>query len=364
MLEKGGGNPAFFHGDIYSIAKNWGPSACNCCCDTALFLFSVFKSIMNSTQFFASPFRTVGMSLTLALAFTAALATQSPSTPDTTKPASAVITPAASTILARGANGMQVSVQDVYAELQRAPEATRTAIMSRPESLQQVVNNIMVRRTLAAEGERNGVSNDPMVASTLALTRDRILSDARLAQLDSQNTPSKAVLDKNVPEAYKANSTRFDKPALTRASHILLDSKASDSLQKAQELLAKLRAGASFEDLAKNNSIDPGSAVKGGDLGFFPAGKMVQVFDDAVAALTKPGELSEPVLSQFGYHIIRLEERKEKSRQALEEVREQLSKEVTTTIRNEARSQKIQKLSTDFIFDTAAIEALSKTSAP
>jgi len=300
--------------------------------------------------------RAIKFSLIMAVACTAVQA-QNANTPNTGKPPS----PATDTVLARSAAGVSVSVQDVLSELQRAPDASRNALMSRPESLQQIVNNILVRRTLAVEGERNGVTNDAMVAATLALTRDRVLAEARLAQLDILNTPNKNILDQNAAEMYKANSARFDKPAQTRARHILLDSKATDALQKAQELLANLRAGASFEALAQEKSMDVGSAAKGGDLGFFPAGKMVQPFDDAVKTLAKPGDLSEPVLSQFGYHIIRLEERQEKSRQPLDEVREQLINEIKTTVRGEARTQKIQKLSTDFVFEKQAIEALAKS---
>lgn len=341
MLKKAGATPPFFM--------------------VISFIF-VFNSIMNLSQRFASPLlRNAGLCLSLTLACAASPAQTTPE-PDTSKSAPTAAVPAPA-ILARGHNGLLVSAQDVLSELQRAPEATRKAMMSRPESLQQLANNILVRRTLAAEGEQEHLGKDPMVAASLTLAHDRILSDARLLQLDTLNTPNKATLDKNVAEVYKANTTRFDQPAQTRARHILLDKAGPDSLQKAQELLAQLRAGASFEDMAKTHSTDDGSAVKGGDLGFFPAGKMVQVFDDALKALVKPGDLSEPVLSQFGYHIIRLEERREQHRQPLDEVREQLSNEVIAAIRTEARMKRIQKLSSDFSFDKDAIDALAKTSA-
>jgi len=245
-------------------------------------------------------------------------------------------------------------------ELQRAPEAERKAVLAKPEVVQQIASNLLVRRVLAAEGERDGLAQDPIVAAALAVARDRVLSDARLARLDAQNAPSAAAIDAYARDLYQANASKFERPAQTRARHILIANNGPESLKKAQDLLAQLRAGASFEELAKANSADPGSAARGGDLGFFGAGQMVRPFEDAVNALAKPGDLSEPVESQFGYHIIRLEERRGKGPQPYEEVRSQLLAEARTAILNESRVQKVQSMSKDFVFEKEAIEGLSK----
>nr|WP_193407082.1 peptidylprolyl isomerase [Methyloceanibacter methanicus] len=85
------------------------------------------------------------------------------------------------------------------------------------------------------------------------------------------------------------------------ARHILVKTEA-----EARDLIAKLKAGADFADLAKKNSIGP-SAPQGGDLGYFERGQMVPAFEDAAFAL-KPGEISEPVKTQFGWHVIVVEE--------------------------------------------------------
>lgn len=268
------------------------------------------------------------------------------------------------TILARGPQEAAVRWQDVLTELQRAPLATQKAMLSRPESVQQVVNNVLLRRAVAAQAIQNKLDADPAVATALQQARERLLAEAQLLNIDAHNTPDPAVLEAAVTEAYKANATRFDVPAQAHARHILLDSKAPDALSKSQQLLAQLRAGASFDELAKANSLDTGSAAKGGDLGFFPAGKMVQVFEDAVNALAKPGDLSEPVLSEFGYHIIRLEERRSKTRIPLAEVHDQLAAETLTAIRNAARQAELQKLSKDFVFDEAVIKSAAQSVAP
>ncbi len=172
------------------------------------------------------------------------------------------------TIFATGSGNVVITATDVLSELNRAPPANRKAIMSSPDAVQQLVSNLLVRRSLAEEAKRDGLAKDALVAAALAVSSDRVLSDARLAKLDTQNTPSQAALDAYARNVYKADPAKFEQPAQTRASHILLANNGSESVQKANEILAKLRAGASFEEMAKANSTDTGSAARGGDLGF------------------------------------------------------------------------------------------------
>lgn len=264
-------------------------------------------------------------------------------------------------VLARATGGLQVTSNDILSELQRAPENIRESVMSRPEALQQLANNLIVRRMLAAEGARDGLEKDPIVAASLEIARDRALSDARLARLDAQNQPTDAAIEAYARNLYSANASQFEKPPEARARHILIDNTGAESLEKAKDLLKQLRNGASFEELAKAHSTDKGSAARGGDLGFFGPGKMVRPFEDAVNALKAPGDLSEPVESQFGYHIIRLEERREKSKASFEEVRGQLLGEAKVAIMNASRLQKVRSMTNDITFDTGVIEQLVKS---
>lgn len=280
--------------------------------------------------------------------------------PATNATAIAVQVNPGSMVIARGLFNQVVTLDDLNAELLRMTEASRQKVLSNPETIQQVATNLLVRRVLAFEAQRDGLAKLPLVAAALNIASDRALSDARLAKLDEQNSPSDAALEAYARNAYQASGARFEKPAQTRARHILIDNKGPESLAKANELLAQLRAGASFEDLAKANSTDAGSAARGGDLGFFGAGQMVRPFEDAVNTLNKPGDLSAPVESQFGYHIIRLEERREQSRQPYEAVRTVLMNEARIPLTNEARIAKITSINKEVSFDKGAIEALSK----
>jgi peptidyl-prolyl cis-trans isomerase C len=152
--------------------------------------------------------------------------------------------------------------------------------------------------------------------------------------IDSQ-LPSKEVNESDILAAYELNKERYDVPEQVQASHILIkpDTNNPDANQakaqakaKAEKLLEQLKAGADFATLAKDNSDCP-SAAMGGDLGLFTKGQMVQPFEDVAFAL-KPGELSDVVETQFGYHIIKVAQHKPAEVIPLEKVRPEIEKMV------------------------------------
>lgn len=310
--------------------------------------------------------RCTAIAMSLALVISSAIAQTATGTAPSSKPPVAnpiATSPLGDTVLATGPLGTTVQIYDVLSEIQRAPEPVRQNLITRPDALAQLVNNLLIRRVLAKEAQRDGLANDPVVKATLSIATDRALSDARLARMDAQNAPGDALLESYAQSLYKANPNKFDVPAQTRVRHILLANNGSDSLAKAKAVLDQLKSGAPFEEMAKTHSIDSANAKLGGEIGFFSAGQMVRPFEDAVSKLSKPGDLSEPVETQFGYHIIQLEERREKGRQSYEEVRSQLLMEARATILNEARLQKVQALSKDMTIDKAAVESFVKTQA-
>ena len=141
-----------------------------------------------------------------------------------------------------------------------------------------------------------------------------------------------AVNEDAVKAYYDAHAANFTVPEQRRARHILIqlakDASPSDEAAartRALEILGQARSGQSFETLAKERSEDLGSKAQGGDLGFFGQGVMDPAFDKTVFEM-KPGELSEPVRSRFGYHIIRLEEIKAGSTKGFDEARADVEK--------------------------------------
>ena len=143
-----------------------------------------------------------------------------------------------------------------------------------------------------------------------------------------------SVEPEDILDIYNAEQERFVEPEQIRARHILLtvdtagDPQKAAAVQKeAQTLLEKIKNGSDFASLAKNYSQDKATADAGGDVGFFKRGAMVGPFEQVAFGL-QPGEVSDIVETQFGYHIIKLEERKPKRVRPLEEVREELVREL------------------------------------
>lgn len=152
------------------------------------------------------------------------------------------------------------------------------------------------------------------------------LSAAALAPDEEPN-------EEKLRELYDSNNSQFQVPEERQASHILIqleegadEAAVNAARDKANDLVAKIKSGESFEDLAKTNSDDPGSAEIGGDLGYFGRGVMEPDFEQAVFALNKGG-VSEPVLTSFGFHIIKLTGVRAEASKPFEEVREELLKQ-------------------------------------
>jgi len=167
------------------------------------------------------------------------------------------------------------------------------------------------------------------------LTLEQVKSDARqdmaIAKLIEDEIASKvAVKPEQVTDFYAKNPDQFKQGESVRASHILISvPKGADAATKAQardkaeQVLKEVKGGGDFAALAKQHSADPGSAAKGGDLGFFQQGQMVGPFNDAAFSLA-PGAISDLVETDFGFHIIKVAEKKEGRTIPLEEVRPQV----------------------------------------
>jgi foldase protein PrsA len=135
--------------------------------------------------------------------------------------------------------------------------------------------------------------------STLAEVRDSIYLNLLQQKVTEKLTAGVKVTDKEAKDSYEKNIKNYEKPTSRDLAHILVKTKA-----KADKLYAQLQNGADFAKLAKKNSTDSGSAVNGGKLGVQAASSLVKPFSD-VAFKLKTGELSKPVQTQFGWHIIK-----------------------------------------------------------
>lgn len=263
-----------------------------------------------------------------------------------------------SNVLAEGA-GVKITVNDVMSEAQRIPVNNRPEILGNPGTITELVSNLFIRRSLAEEAVKAGLDKDPLVQAQLQIARDRALSDARLAMLDKQLAPDEAAQSAYAKAAYQANSARFQQPQEVEARHILIRGNTPESRAKAEAILAQLKQGGDFKTLATKSSEDPGSAPKGGDLGFFGKGRMAKPFEDAAFALDKPGELSPIVETQFGFHIIELVSKRQLGTRPFAAVEPELKEEALKQSVKDSREGVVKRLGEQLKLDRAAIESLA-----
>ena len=250
---------------------------------------------------------------------------------------------------------------DVAAEVATMDKTSRQNALSSPDTVQRIATEIYVRRLLAEEAVKQKLDQQPQAQRMLQIVRERIFADLATKQAEDRSRPTEPVLENLAKQNYLAQQTRFRQPERIHARHILIPLKTANARELAADLRQQALSGASFEELAKKYSKDPGSAFKGGDLGFFTKGKMVKPFEDAAFALAKPGELSDVIETQFGYHVIQFVEKRDAGIQPFDEVKKQLTEEAAGGVANSARQELMRPLLDTAKPDAKAIEAFSAT---
>lgn len=159
--------------------------------------------------------------------------------------------------------------------------------------------------------------------------------------------PQVTVTDDEIKEYYDTNKASFSEEEQVRASHILVETK-----EEADAIVKQLKEGADFAELAKEKSADTGSKENGGDLDFFKRGDMVTEFSDAAFSM-KVGEVSDPVKSDYGYHIIKVTDHKDAKDYTLEEKKEEIRKTLV--------NQKVSALSSSWMSDLTTNAKITNT---
>jgi peptidyl-prolyl cis-trans isomerase C len=183
--------------------------------------------------------------------------------------------------------------------------------------------------------------------------------------LESQLTGKAEVSDEEAKKFYEENKSEFEQPETVKASHILFRVNKEDSeevvnqkLKAAQSAEARAKKGEDFTALAKELSEEPGAKESGGDLGFFPKDRMVPEFAE-VAFSEKVGDISDPVRTQFGWHVIKVTEKKPAGTLPYEEVKAQLISYLKAKKQEEAAQEVLKSLR-----DSAKIESTLPPPAP
>ncbi|MDR0479124.1 MAG: peptidylprolyl isomerase [Burkholderiaceae bacterium] len=225
---------------------------------------------------------------------------------------------------------------------QQVPPSRYVEFWSRHDLVRDWAQNLYGQQALAQEAIKEGLDRTPESALKLKFARDQVLADLLRDARAKASAPDDKAVRAYARDEMRGNPDRFKTPEEIDVRHILLPvaKDGGDDVAvkaKAEKLLAQLRKGANFATLAKENSKDPGSAAQGGDLGFFPRGRMVPAFEEAAFSLKKPGDLVGPVRSPFGYHIIELVARKPAGQMSLKEVEQKVRDELTEKRKANAR---------------------------
>ncbi|MGZ8290516.1 MAG: foldase protein PrsA [Telluria sp.] len=222
--------------------------------------------------------------------------------------------PAAKEPVAATVNGHPIPVSTVELMVR---ERTAQGQPDTPELRKAIVDNLAMQHLVSAEAVKKGVDKQPDTQRQLELVRQSILANAFVADY-LKNTPVTDEMLKAEYDKAVAESGEF------KARHILVKEEA-----EANAIVAKLKTDIKqFEALAKEKSMDPGSKVNGGDLGWFNPRSMVPEFGAAVAKLEKGKFTETPVKTQFGYHVILLEDSRKGQIPPFETVKDQLKQQV------------------------------------
>lgn len=233
-------------------------------------------------------------------------------------------------------NGEQIKRSDLQAAQQALPEQYRQ--MPLEMIYDPLLDRVIDSRLLLAEAQKRNLGNDPKVQAEIDRARDNVLRDSLVQQAIDQGT-SKDRLE----AAYNAMKSQPGFAAEeVHARHILVASEA-----EANEVIKELKGGADFAAVAKAKSTDPSAQTNGGDLGYFKREAMVPEFAEAAFTIP-PGTIGEkPVKSQFGWHVIKVEDRRqavptfeEKEPELREQVAREIVNALVTDVRNDAKIER------------------------
>jgi len=277
--------------------------------------------------------------------------------PPAKPPAAAAAAPAAQPLkdpVVATVNGQPIRLSELEIAQQALPQQYRNMPLQAvfPALLDRIVDSKLV----VQEGKKNKVTDDPAFKKRMAFVEDQVLQDFWI-----QREVARKVTQEKLQQRYEERLKSMPAEEEVHARHILVSTE-----DEAKAIIAELKKGAAFDKLAKEKSTDKASGAEGGDLGWFKKSDMVKEFADAAFALNK-GDLTEtPVKTQFGYHVIKVEDRRKAPPPAFEELadqlREEMAREAVTAQLDQLRSgAKIEK----FNMDGSKVEAApAKPAAP
>lgn len=273
-------------------------------------------------------------------------ATATPSSPATLKdPVVAIV------------NGQQIKLSDLEVAQQALPPQYRNVPLQ--SVFAALLDRMVDSRLVVADGRKNKVGDDPAFKKRMAFVEEQVTQDFWL-----QREIAKKVTPDKMQARYEERLKSMPSEEEVHARHILVATE-----DEAKAVIAEVKKGTAFDKLAREKSTDKASGAEGGDLGWFKKTDMVKEFAEAAFALKK-GEMSEaPIKTQFGFHVILLDDRRKAPPPSFEElseqIREELAREAVTGLLDQLRANaKIEKFNMDGSKPEAAAKPPAAPAAP
>lgn len=260
-----------------------------------------------------------------------------------------------------------LSTTDFEAYMERVPPNLRAEFRADAERVKKTVDGLWVQRMVAERARKAGLAADPIIASKLRQAQDAVLVEALMIQIEKDmKYPDMAA---RAREIYQARKDDFKIEGKVHVEHILVDMKCRThdaALKRAQEIREEIVSGRQdFKKYAKQVSDDPSRDKNSGDLGPMLPKDFDEQFRKGIATL-KPGEVSQPFETRFGFHVVRLVKRDADRRKTFEEAREEIVANEKRKLLDEARAQVVAAVRGDpnNFLHLENVEALTGRPAP
>ncbi len=243
----------------------------------------------------------------------------------------------------------KITDRDFEARIAAIPEKDRTEVLASRDRIQKLLEGLLIEKTMAARARAAGIDREPIISRQLQLNSDKFLAQELLNRDIARITYPD--FDARAKELYLINPKTYTTPEKVHASHLLIEvnqnRSAADALQLIQKIRAEAIAGKPFDQLVKEYSEDAGTRPTKGDLGFFEARNMVPPFSKAAFSMSKPEEISEPVRTEYGYHLIQFHEKEPAKLRPFEDVKAQIVQELKDKYVMDFRKDIVGKIVSD-----------------
>jgi len=229
----------------------------------------------------------------------------------------------------------KITLDEFNKELDKIPVNMKMMVATE-SGKKSYLDRLIMKKLLLREANKNHVENEKEFQTRLADVKEQLLIESVLKKRLTADTQ---LGDEEIKKYYDANKDKFKKEREINTRHILLKTE-----EEAKQIKEKLQNGEDFVELAKQYSIDPSAKATGGEVGFHPKGTLLPEYEEAAFKLSKVGQVSGIVKTQFGYHIIRLEGAKPPSYVPFDEVKEFIKQQLAQEKQKELVEKYIEEL--------------------